>query len=429
MRAPKIPTGRRAKKFQLPVAEDSPERGLSVWTQLLLRLVQSSCVPLREPPGAEVDFDAVLSQRAAAQALLTQLTGGLLQRLLLNSRTRDEEMRSILDEHIDELLIVAFKPPCPGALALVRMFVQQLIGLLQPERRKAVEVSVREFALKLLSKIVVRLWHHHSEASRTHVQMPTWHEKPKGVAKEQRLLQHIALRVSLGEPRAGEMPWNEAAKAVEAWDAELFLKHEDGDQTGLASFTDDIVFMYLTMAHLEDERSAPARCPPGKAGSSAVSAAVFSAVHPVHAWSFLACDWAEQCARRAKLAASDAAEASAGQAQAEEATKKRKKGKAAVLDHQQVVERFLATAWTSPTPLCGEGGSWRGGSGGGRRVLLPFTVYKVYRQLRCAELEGIRQACIDCVVTYMCVYLSLSIYTYIYIYMYTQMHIYIYIYT
>ncbi|CAE7247804.1 Nipbl [Symbiodinium sp. KB8] len=35
---------------------------------------------------------------------------------------------------------------------------------------------------------------------------------------------------------------------------------------------------------------------------------------------------------------------------------------------------------------------------GGRRVLLPYTVYKVYRQLRSQELDGLRKAALDCIV-------------------------------
>lgn len=58
------------------------------------------------------------------------------------------------------------------------------------------------------------------------------------------------------------------------------------------------------------------------------------------------------------------------------------------------LQRFLASAWCSPTLVC-DTASWRMG---GRRVLLPYTVYKVYRQLRSQELDGLRKAALDCIV-------------------------------
>ena len=89
------------------------------------------------------------------------------------------------------------------------------------------------------------------------------------------------------------------------------------------------------------------------------------------------------------------------------------------------LQRFLASAWCSPTLIC-DTASWRGV--GGRRVLLPYTVYKaksceellraitlmkralesslralflvkeVYRQLRSAELDLLRRAALDCII-------------------------------
>ncbi|CAJ1416394.1 unnamed protein product, partial [Effrenium voratum] len=113
-RAPRLPSGKKAKKFQLPATEDSAAYGLSTWTHLLLRLCQSSCLPLREPIGANVDFDNLLSQRPASQSVVSQLMAGLLQRLVL-SRSKDEEARAILEDFAEELLHVAFKPMWPAA--------------------------------------------------------------------------------------------------------------------------------------------------------------------------------------------------------------------------------------------------------------------------------------------------------------------------
>eukprot|EP00434_Breviolum_minutum_P026349 symbB.v1.2.023293.t1/scaffold2115.1/size88956/2 len=59
------------------------------------------------------------------------------------------------------------------------------------------------------------------------------------------------------------------------------------------------------------------------------------------------------------------------------------------------LQRFLASAWCSPTLVC-DTASWRGV--GGRRVLLPYTVYKVYRQLRSRELDLLRRAALDCII-------------------------------
>lgn len=73
-----------------------------------------------------------------------------------------------------------------------------------------------------------------------------------------------------------------------------------------------------------------------------LSACVFDASHPVHAWSFLVTDLAEPDADPKKKAATP-------------------------------LQRFLASAWCSPTLIC-DTASWRGV--GGRRVLLPYTVYK-----------------------------------------------------
>eukprot|EP00435_Cladocopium_sp_Y103_P022677 s3096_g5.t1 len=158
-RAPRLPCGKRAKKFQLPATEadlahglslrrqhhcdqtDNAAYGLSTWTHLLLRLCQSSCLPLREPIGAQVDFEAVVQQKPGLQTVIAQLMAGLLQRLVL-SRSKDEEARGILEDFAEELLNAAFKP-------MLRYLLQQLIALLQ-EKKQAGDITVREFALKLL---------------------------------------------------------------------------------------------------------------------------------------------------------------------------------------------------------------------------------------------------------------------------------------
>eukprot|EP00927_Polykrikos_kofoidii_P007899 TRINITY_DN13250_c3_g1_i1.p1 TRINITY_DN13250_c3_g1~~TRINITY_DN13250_c3_g1_i1.p1 ORF type:complete len:1961 (+),score=321.36 TRINITY_DN13250_c3_g1_i1:222-5885(+) len=411
VKAPKLPSGRRARKFQLPVAQDSPDYGLSCWTHLLLRLIQSTCLPLREPLGSDVEFSIVLASRSAAQAVLTQLTSGLVQRLLL-TRTRDDELRSVLDDLIEEVLGVLFKPTWPGALAWIRTISQQLIGMIQPDKKKAsAESSVREFSLKLLIKIVSRLCHHHVDAQRGSINLPSWDAPSEEVTKDTRLLQHVALRVSLEEGK--DMPWTDAAKAVEAWDADLFLTHENADCSGLSDFNDDIVFRYLTLAHLEDERFVHARIPPRIGPQDVVSACTFSSGHPLHAWTFLVCDWAEAVAKKQKVKHSEDGEDGIAEGSTEVEQQRRGTGKtrtgrsragaggAGVEATQPVVEasvleRLLAFAWTSRTPLCGEGSSWR--IGGGRRVLLPFTIYKIYRQLRSGELEGLRRVAIDCLV-------------------------------
>eukprot|EP00434_Breviolum_minutum_P026351 symbB.v1.2.023295.t1/scaffold2115.1/size88956/4 len=73
---------------------------------------------------------------------------GLLQRLVL-SRSKDEEARGILEDFAEELLNAAFKPMWPAAVSLLRYLLQQLIALLQ-EKKQAGDITVREFALKLL---------------------------------------------------------------------------------------------------------------------------------------------------------------------------------------------------------------------------------------------------------------------------------------
>ncbi|CAE8618646.1 unnamed protein product, partial [Polarella glacialis] len=407
VRVPRLPSGKRARRFQLPGAEDNADFGLSTWTKLLLRLCQSTSLPLREPLGADVEFEVVLDHRRAAQSVVAQLTSGLLKRLVL-TRSRDEEARAILDEFTDELLSVVFKPMWPGAVAMLRSLIQQLIGLLQPEKKKeGVSIDVREFALKLLSRAVVRLWHHSTEAAKQHVKLPSWTEANETVAKDERILQNVALRVSLEDGR--EMPWTEAARAVEAWDADLFLAQgaEEGQAAGLASFTDDIVFRYLTMAFLADEGlTVPALCPPssGGGGSSSSSAqnlcaaplasGIFGAAHPVHTWSFMVSDWAE-AARQFHAAADAAAAAAASEVAPRETSggsgnRKGSRAKSGSARGTTPLERFLGSTLSSPM-VCGSAGS-KGSGSGGRRVLLPFTVYKVYRQLRSSELESLRRA-------------------------------------
>lgn len=377
-RAPRLPCGKRAKKFQLPATEDNAAYGLSTWTHLLLRLCQSSCLPLREPIGAHVDFEAVVQQKPGLQTVIAQLMAGLLQRLVL-SRSKDEEARGILEDFAEELLNAAFKPMWPAAVSLLRYLLQQLIALLQ-EKKQAGDITVREFALKLLSRAEVRLWHHAVQTAQDVYHLPPWTQAPDDVPKDKRLLQHIALRVSLEDGR--DLPWTHAARAVEAWDAELFLAKgaTDSQTQGLRSFSDDIVFLHLTMAFLADECLVPLLLPPttvmdsggstpiASAPASPLSACVFDASHPVHAWSFLVCDLAE--------------------AQEVEAHKKKAAG-------GTPLQRFLASAWCSPTLVC-DTASWRGA--GGRRVLLPYTVYKVYRQLRSSELDLLRRAALDCII-------------------------------
>eukprot|EP00435_Cladocopium_sp_Y103_P009350 s3096_g2.t1 len=271
------------------------------------------------------------------------------------------------------------------------------------------------------SRAEVRLWHHAVQTAQDVYHLPPWTQAPDDVPKEpslvrtepegykdtrsphfdedKRLLQHIALRVSLEDGR--DLPWTHAARAVEAWDAELFLAKgaTDSQTQGLRSFSDDIVFLHLTMAFLADECLVPLLLPPttvmdsggstpiASAPASPLSACVFDASHPVHAWSFLVCDLAE--------------------AQEVETNKKKAGG-------GTPLQRFLASAWCSPTlvgflahsfkanpescdsqEVC-DTASWRGA--GGRRVLLPYTVYKVYRQLRSSELDLLRRAALDCII-------------------------------
>merc|ERR1719183_1582718 len=97
----------------------------------------------------------------------------------------------------------------------------------------------------------------------------------------------------------------------------------------------------------------------------------------------MVCDWAETATRtRKQVEAKDGADDGVD-VEAE--------------SRQKVLERLLANFWTSPTVLSGEGGSLR--SGGGRRVLLPFIVHKVFRQLQCAaSIDSILKLGIDCFV-------------------------------
>eukprot|EP00931_Biecheleriopsis_adriatica_P102535 TRINITY_DN7748_c1_g1_i1.p1 TRINITY_DN7748_c1_g1~~TRINITY_DN7748_c1_g1_i1.p1 ORF type:complete len:1820 (-),score=460.89 TRINITY_DN7748_c1_g1_i1:106-5565(-) len=405
VRVPRLPTGKRAKRFQLPATEEDADYGLSTWTHLLLRLSQSTCLPLNEPIGADVDFDMLMERRPAAQAVVTQLTHGLLQRLVL-TRSKDEEARAILEEFTEELLAVAFKPMWPGALALLRSLVQQLILLLQ-EKKQAGDVTVREFSLKVLSRALVRLWHHASQTAQHIVELPDWTAAPEEHGQSShRLLQHIALRISVEDGR--EMPWTEAARAVEAWDAELFLAKgaNDVEAAGLKSLSDEIVFLHLTMAFLADESNVPLLCPPtclqGSSSSSSsssappasLSAAVFAANHAVHSWSFMVCDLAESASQAGRAA--EAGEELPAPRTSRGARGKDKGEKPRVRTAQTPLERFLGSAWCSPT-LVVDTASWRG-AGGGRRLLLPHTIFKVYRQLRSIEFDGLRKAALDCVV-------------------------------
>eukprot|EP00930_Biecheleria_cincta_P067568 TRINITY_DN5423_c0_g3_i1.p1 TRINITY_DN5423_c0_g3~~TRINITY_DN5423_c0_g3_i1.p1 ORF type:complete len:1786 (-),score=396.30 TRINITY_DN5423_c0_g3_i1:516-5840(-) len=388
VRAPRLPSGKRAKKFLLPVTEESPDIGLTTWTHMLLRLCQSTCLPLQEPIGADVEFDMVAERRPAAQAAVMQLTGGLLQRLVL-TKSKDDESRSIFDDFTDELLGVFCKPAWPAAFAMLRSLMQQLVGMLQEKKREAGDVTVREFALKAVSRILVRFWHHSTDMSKSLVRLPLWTQPPEEVAqrqKSERMLQHVALRVSLEDGR--DMPWTKAARAVEAWDAELFLAKAatDAQTAGLCDLSDNIVFGYITLAFLADECTVPLLCPPSSISDTAapaapLSAAVFGASHPVHTWSFLVCDWAE--------AASQQASAAAGQGKDGERSRKAKATTA--------LERFLGSAWCSPT-LVTETANWRRPAGSVRRVLMPYEVYKVYRQLRVQELAPLSRAALDCVV-------------------------------
>eukprot|EP00928_Gymnodinium_smaydae_P030057 TRINITY_DN22454_c1_g2_i1.p1 TRINITY_DN22454_c1_g2~~TRINITY_DN22454_c1_g2_i1.p1 ORF type:complete len:1852 (-),score=397.26 TRINITY_DN22454_c1_g2_i1:75-5585(-) len=416
VKVPRLPSGKQARLFHLPVSSESSDYHLTTWTHLLLRLIQSTSLPLREPLGGDVDVASVLVARASAQTTLSRLTSGLIQRLLL-TRTRDEELRLVLEELVEEVINAAFKPLWPGALAWLRSMVHHFVGIIQPDKKKpAAEASVRECALKLLGKICASLYKHHAEVKQAYLRLPSWEklasdkDGAEDEKSQERLLQHIALRFSLEV--GGELPWTEAGRAVEAWDAQICLPKGDRNSAGLKRLTDDIVFKYLALAHLEDERYANARVPPGEGrdlAAEAFSACVFAAGHPVNAWSFVVCDWACDVAKRPVVAGNasnskkkrrrvniiqeddgDAADDDGADAAA---------AAAATRDAERLAleDRILAAAWTSRVPLCGEGTSWR--SGGGRRLLLPFTVYKLYRQLRSDELGPLRQAAVDCLVT------------------------------
>merc|ERR1740130_1558730 len=233
----------------------------------------------------------------------------------------------------EELLVACLKPAWPGALALLRSLFYQLVGMVQQGKKKDLaDTSVREFCLKIISKIVCHFTHHQVEAERDAIKLPAFSLPQKQVNKDYRMLQHVALRVSLEDSR--KLPWTAAAKAVQAWDAELYLKGDT--DSGLTHFTDDVVFRYLIMAHLEDERLQPAKTPPsGK--TSTLSSAIFGASHPFHAWSFLVCDWAESATRKRKLAEEDDT------------------GDFIEAGNQyRVLEKLLSNCWTSPTVLNGE---------------------------------------------------------------------------
>eukprot|EP00427_Karlodinium_veneficum_P015717 CAMPEP_0169135692 /NCGR_PEP_ID=MMETSP1015-20121227/40581_1 /TAXON_ID=342587 /ORGANISM="Karlodinium micrum, Strain CCMP2283" /LENGTH=1416 /DNA_ID=CAMNT_0009200367 /DNA_START=58 /DNA_END=4309 /DNA_ORIENTATION=+ len=374
----KLPTGKTAKRFQLQVPQDNADHGLSTWTHLLLRLIQSTCLPLREQLGGKIEFDTVSQCRSGAQAALLQLTSGLVQRLLL-TRARDDDLRTIFNDLIEELLMASLKPSWPGALAMLRTIFYQLVSLVQQGKRKELaDASLREFCLKIISKVICHFSHHQVEAADQAIKLPPWTQASDKANKEYRVLQNVALRVSLQDGR--KLPWTAAAKAVQAWDAEVHLNKDD-DGSGLTNLTDDIVFRYLIMAHLEDERLVPAKCPPD-AQRVTLASTVFQAAHPLHAWSFLVCDWAEGALRLKKQVESKEEEEGEVDLEAK--------------NRQAVLERFLALSWTSPTILSGEGGSSRAG---GRRVLLPYMVHKVFRQLQCGSaIDSLLKTGVDCLV-------------------------------
>jgi hypothetical protein len=193
----KLPTGKAAKKFQLPVPQDNADHGLSTWTHLLLRLIQSTCLPLREQLGGKIDFETVGQCRSGAQPALHQLTSGLIQRLLL-TRARDDDLRAIFNDLIEEFLMACLKPSWPGGLAMLRTVFYQLIGLVQQGKRKELaDASLREFCLKMISKIICHLSHHQVEAADQVIKLPPWTQASDKQTKEYRMLQNVALRVSL----------------------------------------------------------------------------------------------------------------------------------------------------------------------------------------------------------------------------------------
>lgn len=398
VRVPKLPIGKRIKQFKLQVTVDNPAFGLSLSTHLLLRLIQSMCLPLREQLGGKATFEALLVMRSMAQMILRQLAGGMVQRLLVG-RAKGEELRLAFDNLLDELLTVMFMPPWPGALALVRVLTQQLVALISEKpkvkMKTILDSSVRDSAIKLLGKVVENLSRHHAEATRCFVKLPRWDEKPDQTSKDERTLQHVALRISLEE--GTRMPWTDAARAVDAWDAELFVAHSNEDHSGLASLTDDYVFRYLTLSHLEEQRIGAARVPPsGATAQLSLSASVFASGHAIHAWSFMVCDWSDIALRQKKNRGKDhPVEMEDDIEDGEDPETARMEAVKAAAQvplnkEARVMEAFLTTAWTSQTPVCGEGaGSLSGGSG--RRVVLKFTVYKVYRQLCMLELESLRR--------------------------------------
>jgi hypothetical protein len=369
----KLPTGKASKKFLLPVPPDNPDHGLSTWTHLVLRLVQSTCLPLQETLGGKIDFEMVSQRRSAAQTTLSQLASGLVQRLLLTN-SRNDDLRSIFSGLTDEFLFVCWKPAWPGALAMIRTCFYQLVSLVQQGRKKDLaDASLREFALKTIASTVANFSHHQVKVAEQRIKLPSWNEPKRQEIKETRTLQEVALRLSLQDGR--KLPWTAAAKAVQAWDAEVYLSKND-DGAGLTNLTDDIVFRYIIMAQLEDERTVAAKCPPAAAlGRSTVGAAVFQAAHPVHAWSFLVCDWAEAAVKTKRQL--EAREEEVGEVDLE------------ANHRQKVLERFLAISWTSPTILSGEG----------RRLMLPYIVHKAYRQLQCGiGIESLLKIGIDCFV-------------------------------
>jgi len=207
------------------------------------------------------------------------------------------------------------------------------------------------------------------------------------------------------------MPWTKAARAVHAWDADLHLSATEEQNSGLRSLSDKIVFQLLILAYIEDERVGHARFPPGTSGMASLSSAVFPAGHSIHAWTFLVGEWADEISRRRRAPRSNKASGAeatelaqaGGDAEEEVEVQVDDEEEEAPDEHvsakhskESVARHFLSAAWTSQAPLRCEGTSWR--IGAGRRVMQASMVYALYRQVRSAELEGLRKATLDCFV-------------------------------
>jgi len=376
--AVKVPVGRRAKRYV--IAFEGVK--LTTFSLLLLKLLQSTCLPLDFSAGESDGVDVVpqlaplVSKRLAMKESLKLLIGGLIERCVLRT-DRDSDARLVIIQLTQDLLQASSHPSWIAASDLLRALLAVFIhGLISGKKaEKTVDVGVREFAIRLLGEVGKILQKQHVEASRHVLCLPEANSDPDLPSDAPVCFCGQTLPDAL-QVVCRDCGWKYHGECVglskkqPTWYCDrctlrrIAVKLQQSDtfrsrpEAAVSTLPQELIFKHLILSWVNSTSSTsgaalwtPPRDPSQPAGSMcSLAEVIFGAEHPIHCRSYMLAQWAEMLVEACKKSQMDTVGPDDNATSEEPALKKLRPTDSPVqlTEQEQLLVGFLWREWTAP---------------------------------------------------------------------------------